>query len=66
MPELDGWYVYGDFCSGRVWALDTADDASDPVVLMDSERQISSFAQTADGEVYLVTFNNAIYRIARE
>jgi len=65
MPELDGWYVYGDFCSGRVWALDTSDEAGDPVVLMDSEKQISSFAQDTDGELYLVTFDHAIYRLVR-
>ena len=33
MPELQGWYVYGDYCSGRVWALDTASN-SDPVLLV--------------------------------
>jgi glucose/arabinose dehydrogenase len=65
MPELNGWYVYGDFCSGRVWALNTADN-SDPIVLMDSEKAISSFAEDTDGELYLVTFNNAIYRLDRE
>jgi len=65
MPELDGWYVYADFCSGRVWALDTADEVSDPVVLMDSGKQISSFAQGSDGELYLVTFDRAIYRLVR-
>ncbi len=63
MPELDGWYIYGDFCSGRVWAFDTASEASAPVVLMDSETQIASFAQNDDGEVYLVTYNQAIYAI---
>ena len=65
MPELDGWYVYGDFCSGRVWALDTSDEVSDPVVLMDSGKQISSFAQDTDDELYLVTFGRAIFQIAR-
>jgi len=65
LPELSGWYVYGDFCSGRVWALDTSDEARDPVVLMDSGKQISSFAQDADGDLYLVTFDRAIFQIAR-
>jgi hypothetical protein len=65
MPELDGWYVYGDFCSGRVWAVDTRDDASEPVLLSESNRAISSFAQDTDGELYLITFNNAIFRLVR-
>ena len=65
LPEINGWYVYGDFCSGRVWAFDTSDETSDPVVLMDSGKQISSFAQDAGGELYLVTFDRAIYRLTR-
>ena len=32
MPELNGWYVYGDYCSGKVWAVNTADDSA-PVLL---------------------------------
>ena len=20
LPELRGWYVYGDYCTGRIWA----------------------------------------------
>ena len=33
MPELSGWYVYADFCSGRVWAANTSDNST-PVVLI--------------------------------
>jgi glucose/arabinose dehydrogenase len=66
MPELEGWYVYGDFCSGIVWAVDTASDSSPPVRLMDTGKPISAFAQTDDGEVYMVTFANAIYSIVRK
>jgi hypothetical protein len=68
MPELDGWYIYGDFCSGLVWGFDTTDVTSEtatPVVLVDTESAISSFALDAAGEIYLVTFNNAIFRLAR-
>jgi glucose/arabinose dehydrogenase len=65
LPELRGWYVYADYCSGHVWALDTSDDASDPVLLMGSEKQIPAFFEDSAGELYLVTFNRAIYRIDR-
>lgn len=64
MPELRGWYIYGDFCSGKVWAVNTAGD-SDPVLLADTGKPISSFAELPDGEVYLVTFGRAIFRLAR-
>lgn len=65
-PELRGWYVYGDFCRGRVWAVNSATDSGDPVQLMDTDLAISSFGQDWNGELYLVTFNNAIYKLVRK
>jgi glucose/arabinose dehydrogenase len=64
MPELDGWYVYGDFCSGRIWALNTSDD-SPPVLLADTGLPIASFGELPDGELLVLTFENAIYRLQR-
>lgn len=63
MPELDGFYVYGDFCSGRIWALDTTSPDSAPVLLADTPYHISSFAQMPNGELLILTYNNAIYRL---
>lgn len=65
MPELDGWYIYGDYCSGRVWGFDADTVTSEPVVLLDTEKAISSFAEDIAGELYLVTFDEAIYRLER-
>jgi glucose/arabinose dehydrogenase len=64
LPELNGWYVYGDFCSGRVWAVNTADD-SPPVLLTDSGLPIASFGEMRDGELLALTFENAVYRLQR-
>ena len=62
MPELVGWYVYGDYCSGRIWALDAAPEAtSAPVLLADTTHTIPSFAERPDGELLVLTFENAIY-----
>jgi len=66
IPELRGWYVYGDFCSGRIWAVDASRDEGDAIPLADTGRSIASFGVLADGEIYLVTFNNAIYRLERK
>lgn len=65
LPELRGWYVYGDYCSGTVWALDTADPAAAPVRLMESGKTIPSFGEDAGGELYLITFNNQVVRLVR-
>jgi glucose/arabinose dehydrogenase len=62
MPELYGWYVYADHCSGRIWALDASPGSSTaPVQLLDSSHFISSFGERPDGELLVLTFSNAIY-----
>lgn len=63
IPELRGWYVYGDFCSGRVWAANTADD-SPPVLLAHTGLPIASFGELPDGELLVLTFANAVFRLA--
>lgn len=55
LPFLKGQYLYGDFCSGTVWMLDTQ-RLSAPRVLLRSGKSISSFAQGRDGEVYLLDY----------
>jgi glucose/arabinose dehydrogenase len=64
LPELRGWYVYGDFCGGQVWALNTADN-SEPVLLASTGQQIPSFAEGPDGELYLLTFGRRVFRLGR-
>ena len=64
MPELTGWYIFGDFCSGRVWAVNTADD-SPPVLLVNTGLPITSFGELPDGELLALTFANAVFRLER-
>lgn len=64
MPELYGWYVYADFCSGRIWALNTA-DSSAPVLLAETALPIASFGELPDGELLALTFANAVYQLQR-
>ena len=60
---LNGYYVYGDFCSGRMWALDAADDDAEPVVIAESGLNIASFAEGEDGAIYILAFDGRIYRL---
>ncbi len=64
-PELDGYFIYGDFCTGRVWGVKTIGTA-DPVLLVDSPYMITSFGELPSGEVIAVTFNGALYRLGRK
>ena len=52
-PDLAGGYVFGDYCSGAVWAIDPASDTlRDPTVVFESGASISSFGEDEAGELY--------------
>ena len=64
IPEMQGHYLYGDFCSGRVWALDTGNLKAGPRIVMLSGKRISSFAEDRDGELYLLGYSTGrIFRL---
>lgn len=63
MPALQGHYLYGDYCSGKVWALNAANPGPHPRELLSSGRRIASFAEDSEGELYLL--DNAAGRIFR-
>jgi len=46
IPELDWVYLFGDYCSGRVWGYDTW-GAGTIDQLLDTHLSIVSFAETA-------------------
>jgi hypothetical protein len=64
MPELRGWYIYGDYCSGTIWGLNTATNEA-PVRLAETGHPIGSFGELPDGELLILSFDRAIYRLER-
>lgn len=68
IPWLRGAYIYGDFCTSRVWMLEPAQAGGfDPPELLVGVSQqvglISSFGQDGHGEIYVVGFNGTLHRI---
>ncbi|MDZ7771549.1 MAG: PQQ-dependent sugar dehydrogenase [Balneolaceae bacterium] len=64
LPALEGYYIYADFISGRIWALDLSDsDNPENHLLIDSDLNISSFGVDADNELYICAFDGSIYRL---
>ena len=64
LPSLYGAYVYGDFCSGKIWALRYDGSAvTEHLELVDSELRISSFGVGQSGELYILSFDEKIYRL---
>lgn len=65
-PFLHGTYFYGDFCSGRIWAMWSPNGSSPFIstVVIDTSINISTFGEDAQGEIYLASyFDDAIYRL---
>lgn len=52
-PALRGAYVFGDYCSGRIFAIDAAGGSQQPVLVLDSGHTISSFGEDEAGELYM-------------
>jgi glucose/arabinose dehydrogenase len=64
IPELQGVYIYGDFCSGRIWGLSqNKQGLYESKLLIDSHLMISSFAQGNDGEIYVLHFGGRIFKM---
>jgi glucose/arabinose dehydrogenase len=63
-PVLAGGYVFGDFCSGRIWVMSpTASAPVNETLVRDTGLLISSFGEDEAGELYVVDLNGSVYRI---
>jgi glucose/arabinose dehydrogenase len=63
IEALAGRYLYGDFCSGRMWALDR-EGGSAPELIADLEGQLTSFGTDADEEVLVLDIDGGgVYRL---
>jgi len=58
-PQLNGVYIYGDYCTGTLWGLrHEADGSWSQAELLASGKIISSFGLDAAGELYLIDHRN--------
>jgi glucose/arabinose dehydrogenase len=66
IASLQGYYIYGDYCSGNIWAL--AYDGSvvtENILLVDSELSITSFGQDLAGNLYILDRQGGIYTLVQ-
>ena len=75
IPELDGVYFYGDYCTGiiRSFRIDQgqATNQTDWTSALRTQsggqmQGLSSFGQDARGELYILLLSGEVYRIARK
>ena len=59
IPALDGRYVYGDYCSGRLWSLAPG---GKPRLLALEVPGLTSFGEDPDGRLFAVSQAGKILR----
>lgn len=65
LPWLQGAYLYADYCSGELWGLRyDGERVTQHGLLNDSVRRITAFGEDEQGEVYALSFDGHIYRLA--
>lgn len=71
IPYLYGRYIFGDYCTGKVWSINTdknnlkiVDHTQDILSSMGKQEfYLSSFGQDNKGEILLVDYNGTIYKL---
>lgn len=64
IPELQGSYVYGDFGSGRIWAIPaTSQQGVVGEELLITVFGISAFAEDSNGELYVIDYGGSVHQI---
>lgn len=64
VPDLAGWYLFGDYCSGQIWALDpTAPPAEPRVVEIAELPTLVAITEAPDGEMYAVSNSGTVVRL---
>jgi len=64
IPALQGYYIYGDYCSGNIWALAYDGSAvTENIRLVDSGLSITSFGEDLAGNLYILDRQGGIYTL---
>lgn len=65
LPEWQGVYIYGDYCTGIIWGLvQDADGVWQNSQVFQIQTLIASFGQDEAGELYLVGHDGTIFRLS--
>ncbi len=66
IPSLQGYYVYGDYCSGNIWALAyDGNVVTENILLAESGLSITSFGEDLAGNLYILDRQGGIYTLVQ-
>ena len=64
LPAWQGIYIYGDYCSGKVWGLfQNQAGGWENGLLFETDARITTFGQDESGEIYLVNHRGSVYQL---
>jgi hypothetical protein len=64
LPALRGWYVFGDYCLGIIWARRAEPRGADVFILSGTGVQgLSSFGEDQRGELYTMSTYGGVYKL---
>ena len=66
MPDLAGYFVYGDYITGTIWGLRAnAEGDLEHLTLVDTDLRIVSFTEGSSGDLYVLDYDltGQIYRL---
>ena len=64
LPSLRGYYLYADYCSGRIWRRRAT--GGRPALMRISSRKVTdidSFGQGSGGGLYVISLDGSIYKL---
>ena len=66
ITDLVGKYVYADYTSGRIWALETGAQNPENTLLFDTEQRITAFGVDSQQELYVLGISGKILKFDLE
>lgn len=66
MPEWNGIYLYGDYCSGYVWGLILSEGQWQSQLLFETNVRITSFGQDESGEIFFASDAGGVYVLTKK
>lgn len=63
---LAGRYIYADYTSGRIWALETGSSNPENTLLFDTSHRITTFGVDSQQELYFCSIGGKVFKIGAE
>ena len=64
LPQLRGSYIFGDLCSGAIWAAERSGGGFTVRTVSGQIQQLTTFGEDANGELYAAGLQGQLYRFS--